>query len=682
MAQNEQSTTTRRRLNPFRKKPLWVILQEEQESAFTRTNEGIGNPENLTHHGGHETDDAIELPSIKQSSNSSKRNGPERSVDCDGAEGCGFSLEYSDDEGEQNSGLDANSSQSQIHDPNTHEKQNHSKTHHPHQHLHRHLSLFDLVSIGVGGTIGSGIFVLNGLIANQYAGPSTFLSWIISGIAAGLSGCCYAELSGRIPSAGSSYAYAFCALGELPAFVTACFLTLEFLLSGSAVARSWGDKVIEWLRVELSASELVLQILDPGYGINPMACLVSIATTILVLGGVKESKMVTDFFTWVKVVLVVFMTVGGFLLMQPSNLTPMIPPEFGPSGILRGAVSSFFGYLGFDAVCCVAGEAINAEVNLPRSIMITLFIVTTLYVAAAISLVGMQNYTEISPKSGFPEAFQDRGVGWASQITAAGEVFTLPVVVLISVIIQPRLQFALAEDGLIPQMFGELDSTGNPKKGTLFAGVIMTLFATFVPFHYLDDFVSAGILLAFTITNSSLVIMRRRSPESSPFLLEKLLAWFNLNSFLLSLTLSHGMNSPIGWVFAPLLLFLSLSTVVKISRNCPPLTTFGNIEEDTTHLYGSRKYFSTPCVPFIPCLGMMTNYFLISQLSFFGIALLVAYAIIAALFYFAYGARHSILNDGSLQYAMVERHEERHHNEPTHNTTSTTTISVDEGVLT
>ncbi len=251
-----------------------------------------------------------------------------------------------------------------------------------------------------------------------------------------------------------------------------------------------------------------------------------------------------------------------------------------------------------------------------------------------------------------------------------------------SVIIQPRLQFALAEDGLIPQMFGELDSTGNPKKGTVFAGVFMTLFATFIPFHYLDDFVSAGILLAFTITNCSLVIMRRQSPESSPFLLEKLLAWFNLHSFLLSLTISHGMNSSFGWVFAPLLIFLSFSTMVKISRHCPPSTTFGNIDEDTTRLYGSQTFFSTPCVPLIPCLGMMANYFLISQLSFFGIALLVAYAMIAALFYFAYGARHSILNDRSLQYAMIEKHEEGHDNEANLHTSSIPTVRFDNGVLT
>lgn len=209
--------------------------------------------------------------------------------------------------------------------------------------------------------------------------------------------------------------------------------------------RSWGDKVVEWLRVELNISENLIRILEPGYGINPAACLVSIATTVLVMAGVKESKMVTDFFTWLKVSLVIFMTVGGFLLFNRSNMTPFVPPEFGVPGVLRGAVSSFFGYLGFDAVCCVAGEAINAERNLPLSIMITLSIVMTLYVLAAISLVGMQSYEEISPESGFPVAFKANGVEWASQLTAFGEVFTLPVVVLLSVVIQPRLQYALGQ---------------------------------------------------------------------------------------------------------------------------------------------------------------------------------------------------------------------------------------------
>ena len=346
-----------------------------------------------------------------------------------------------------------------------------------HRALERHLSLFDLVSIGVGGTIGSGIFVLCGLIANQYSGPATCLSWAIAGVAAFLSGFCYAELSGRIPSAGSSYAYAHESMGEFVAFLTAACLTLEFLVSGSAVARSWGDKVVEWLNVELNAGPWASRILDPGYNINPLAFLVSACCTALILCGVKESKLVTDFFTWTKVLLVAFMAILGFALLVPANLSPFIPPEFGATGVMRGATTSFFGYLGFDGICCVAGEAKNPSMNLPRSIMITLVFVTVLYIAAAVALTGMIDYTQISVSSGFPEAFAARGVMWAAQLTAAGEVFTLPVVVLISVILQPRLQYALARDELLPPMFCEVDHKGNLRKGVLFAGGLMSSIA-------------------------------------------------------------------------------------------------------------------------------------------------------------------------------------------------------------
>ena len=409
-----------------------------------------------------------------------------------------------------------------------------------HRALDRHLSLFDLVSIGVGGTIGSGIFVLCGLIANQHSGPATCLSWAIAGTAAFLSGFCYAELSGRIPSAGSSYAYAHESMGEFVAFLTAACLTLEFLVSGSAVARSWGDKVVEWLNVELNAGPWASRILDPGYNINPLAFLVSACCTALILCGVKESKFVTDLFTWTKVLLVCFMAIGGFVLLVPSNLSPFIPPEFGMSGVMRGATTSFFGYLGFDGICCVAGEAKNPSMNLPRSVMITLVLVTVLYIAAAVALTGMQHYTEISPESGFPEAFKSRGVVWAAQLTAAGEVFTLPVVVLISVILQPRLQYALARDELLPPMFCEVDHKGNLRKGVLFAGGLMTLIATFVPFEDLDDFVSAGILVAFTVTNSSLIVMRRQSPTYRPRLLGQVLVVFNVVSLGMTIAFVHA----------------------------------------------------------------------------------------------------------------------------------------------
>ena len=204
--QDGQSTPRqRRRLNPFLRKPLWVVLEDCGQQVDTET----------TNASDHVVDDGIELP--------------QRHTHCADEQEEEFSYEYQDNNDNHHISPLANQTPTQS------QQQHHH--HHHHTLPPRHLTLFDLVSIGVGGTIGSGIFVLNGLIANQYAGPATFLSWIVSGIAALLSGCCYAELSGRIPSAGSSYAYAFVALGELPAFITAAMLTLEFLLSGSAVAR-------------------------------------------------------------------------------------------------------------------------------------------------------------------------------------------------------------------------------------------------------------------------------------------------------------------------------------------------------------------------------------------------------------------------------------------------------------
>mmetsp|Transcript_36566 Transcript_36566/g.43686 ORF Transcript_36566/g.43686 Transcript_36566/m.43686 type:complete len:423 (-) Transcript_36566:444-1712(-) len=307
----------------------------------------------------------------------------------------------------------------------------------------RHLSLFDLVSIGVGGTIGSGIFVLCGHIAHNYAGPASILSWILSGIAACLSGCAYAELASQIPEAGSTYVYVYVSMGELPAMVAAACLTLEYVVSGAAIARSWGDKVVEWLRnagfLILDDSRSITDNIDfydtteddatvnwlgyfvqPGFwNFNPLATIVATVTVLLLLTGVKESKTITNFFTLTKVTLVSFMTILGLILLQPSeNLTPFLPAQFGYSGVIRGATSSFFGYIGFDEICCLAGEAKDPKKNIPKAIMLTLATVTVLYIFATLALVGMQPYQDISDISGFPMAFQSRGLDWAAQLSA------------------------------------------------------------------------------------------------------------------------------------------------------------------------------------------------------------------------------------------------------------------------
>ena len=277
----------------------------------------------------------------------------------------------------------------------------------------RHLSLWDLVSIGVGGTVGSGIFVLAGLIAHDFSGPSTCLSFVLSGFAALCSGVAYAEWAGRLPAAGSTYVFALVSLGEWPAVLAGACLTLEYGVSGAAVARSWGDKLMEWMEWESS------------YG-NPWAGLITLLSVILLSVGIQESKAVTNVMTVLKVALVLFMMVGGFLLWDVSNLQPFAPR--GVAGTLRGATSSFFAFLGYDEVCCLAAEAKHPSTDMPKAILYTIGIVTVLFGLASLALVGMVPTEQISETSGFPAAFAARGVDWAAHVTAMGEIITLPVV--------------------------------------------------------------------------------------------------------------------------------------------------------------------------------------------------------------------------------------------------------------
>ncbi len=508
--------------------------------------------------------------------------------------------------------------------------------------LERHLSLWDLISIGLGGTIGSGIFVLCGMIAHEYAGPATFISWAIAGLAASFSGLCYAELAGTFPSSGSSYAYAYVSMGELPAVLAAACLTLEFTFSASAVARSWGDKLTVYLTHAYPDWEHSL-LLQPGYAINPPAFVVSAGSVLLLMCGVEESKNVTNVFTLGKVLLVLFMSFGALYYSEPDNwiLMTTATKQYTMTGVWRGATSSFFGYIGFDEVCCVAGEAINPAVNLPKAILYTLFIVTLLYMIAAIGLTGMVPSDQISDTSAFPDGFRYRGITWAAEICALGEIITLPLVVWVTIMAQPRLQYAMAMDGLLPPIFSKTDSSGNLYYSTLIAGIAMTLVSTFVPFVYLDDLISAGILVAFSMTDSSVILLRHTNPDEKQYLLEHLLTSFHLVSFTIGLLVSKTKNESIVIHIIMILLSLLLVWIThQIVTRCPKSCVMFGTPTNNNGQY----YFQTPMVPYLPLMGIWINWYLIAQLEISGLLLLLLYMGGAVLFYFQYGVHHSIGN--------------------------------------
>ncbi|KAG7340627.1 amino acid permease [Nitzschia inconspicua] len=565
---------------------------------------------------------------------------------------------------------------------------------HPH-----HYSLLDLISMGVGGTVGSGIFVLTGFIAHHFAGPATFVSFLLSGIAALCSGLCYAEWSWRVPVEGSTYVYSFIALGEYAAVMAGACLTLEYGVSGAAVARSWGDKALEWMRVELGWTDLAAKLGGEGNNgenndksetfFNPLAGLVSLLAVVVLSCGVQESKRVTNIFTITKLLLVLFMIVGGFILFDAQNLKPLLPASLGASGVARGATSSFFGYLGFDEVCCLANEARNPA-DMPKAVLWTLAIVTVIYVLASIALCGMQDYEYISDTSGFPAAFADRGVEWAAQLTAAGEVLTLPVVVLISLLAQPRLFAAMAKDGLLPAIFAKQNADGNFVWGNVLSGVPMMFLATFVPFSWMDDAISVGILFAFNMTNTALILMKCNSfhdaldinplsdaqdcndDEGEGIVVVPTL--FNQRQKLLSLPQhllcyhciallagisSHletsGGNAAVTTVVQGGAAVAALSFALYIHRKFPSTGRFGDwslhsrqqkifASDETDHpeeyVYHRPTLcsvevlpFEVPLVPFLPLVGVFVNWFLIAQLDWYGILLLLLFLTIISVLY-------------------------------------------------
>jgi len=507
--------------------------------------------------------------------------------------------------------------------------------------LERHLGLFDLLCLGIGGTIGSGVFVLCGLIAHEYAGPAVVASWIVAGFGCVLSGLNYAEMSSRVPSAGSSYAYTFVALGELPAVVAGWCLTLEYGISASAVARSWAEKLIKWSDDELGGYPEWLEMGD----VNPLAGIMCIACMLILLRGVDAGRQVTNFFTGLKLLVVGFMIVGGLLLFKADNLKPFAP--HGSSGIMRGATSAFFGFLGYDEVCCMAAEAKDPHRNLPLAVGGSIVGVTVLSSVAALALVGMQYYEDIDSDSGFADAFGDRGWEWAQNLVAVGELLTLPLVVFISYLAQPRLQYAMAEDGLLPSIFARVDANGNLSWNIFISGVVITTIALFVPFSTLDSVISAGVLVAFNMTNVSLVVTRRRHTSKSGEATRLMLIYTGV-TFVGALVLRHLVDAEDvhrGFLAFPIVVLLGAAyLVVLVDRTCPEIN-------DTSY-----TGFRVPLVPYLPSLGIFVNWYLVAQLEWSALLWIFCYVSIAVVWYLCYGLRNSVGNrDGWMKKLEVAR---------------------------
>ncbi|XP_038699408.1 cationic amino acid transporter 4, vacuolar-like isoform X1 [Tripterygium wilfordii] len=390
--------------------------------------------------------------------------------------------------------------------------------------LAKRLSAFDLIAIGVGSTIGAGVYILVGTVAREHTGPALTISFLIAGIAAALSGFCYAELACRCPSAGSAYHYTYICLGEGIAWLIGWALILEYTIGGSAVARGITPNLALFFGGEDKLPFLLARHTIPGLGcvVDPCAAALVIILTLLLCIGIKESSLVQTIVTTMNVCVLLFIIIaGGCLAFKTGWVGYELPSgyiPFGVNGILSGSAVVFFSYIGFDAITSTAEEVKNPQRDLPIGVGMALFTCCFLYMLVSIVIVGLVPYYALDPDIPISSAFSTYGMHWAAYILTTGAVTALCASLFGSLLAQPRILMAMARDGMLPSFFSDISKhTRVPVTSTLTTGILAAVLAFFMDVSQLAGMVSVGTLLAFTAAAVSVLILRYVPPDEVPF---------------------------------------------------------------------------------------------------------------------------------------------------------------------
>ncbi len=387
--------------------------------------------------------------------------------------------------------------------------------------LARSLTAPGLVAIGLGATIGAGIFVLTGTAAAQYAGPALSLSFVIGGIACGFVGLCYAELAAMIPEAGSTYTYTRASLGALPAWIIGWDLVLEFAVAAATVAVGWSGYA------QSLAADFGLRLPPslagaPGDGglVNLPAVAIVLLLTGLLMRATREASLVNGLLVACKLAIILaFVAVGAFHL-RPDLWHPFVPDNagafgaYGWSGVFRGAAVVFFAFVGFETVATAAGECRAPQRDAPVGLIGSLLITTVLYVAMAAVLTGLVPYRDLDVADPVAKAVDAIGLSAFAMAVKAGALIGLTTSALTALYGQGRIFFAMARDGFLPEMFCRVHpATRAPVASQLVIGLFTAAVAGLVPIDILGEIVSIGTLLAFCLVCATVLILRRTDPD-------------------------------------------------------------------------------------------------------------------------------------------------------------------------
>ena len=402
--------------------------------------------------------------------------------------------------------------------------------------LKRALGWASLMAMGIGAIIGAGIFVLTGTAAANFAGPGVMISFLLSGLACAFVALCYAELAALIPISGSTYTYAYVTLGEVFAWIIGWNLVLEYAAGAATVAVGWAgyfNRVLQGFGIHLPdaltkayflSEHARAQGAEAGLFNVPAAGVILLLTALLVR-GTSESSRFNNVIVAIKVTVVMLVIAFGASHVDTANWHPLVPENagefghYGWSGVARGASVVFFAYIGFDAVSTAAQEAHTPQRDVPIGIIGSLIICTILYIAVAAVATGVVPYKELNVPDPIALAMDRTGVAWLSWVVKFGALAGLTTAILVLLFGQTRIFYAMAQDGLLPQVFAKLhDRYRTPATSQILTGVVVAVAAGLLPIDILDEMVSIGTLAAFSLVCVAVIYLRRTHPDlARPF---------------------------------------------------------------------------------------------------------------------------------------------------------------------
>ena len=407
-------------------------------------------------------------------------------------------------------------------------------TEEPTHQLRKQLSALDLTVFGVGVIIGTGIFVLTGKAAGVQAGPAVALSFVFAAIACGLAALCYAEFASTVPVAGSAYTFSYASLGELTAWIIGWDLILEMALGASTVAVGWSTYFADVMH----QAGITIPAYAYSEGHNLVAAAIVLILTGVICFGIKVSARVNLVFVTIKVAVVLFVIIAGLFYIKTANYHPFIPPSgsrpaagaksapsllqdlgfapgsFGVTGIFTAAALVFFAFIGFDIVATAAEETKNPQRDMAIGILGSLAICTTLYVAVSLVVTGMVKYTELKINAPLAEAFRSVGQPGFATLISIGALIGLTTVMMIFLLGQSRVFFAMSRDRLLPPVFSKVsERSGTPVRTTITTGVAVAAISSFVSLSELAELVNIGTLFAFILVAVGVLVLRHKRPD-------------------------------------------------------------------------------------------------------------------------------------------------------------------------